>query len=114
MRSCFSGISLAESMDNSIFDNTVETNEMHGIDLSYSSSNYVYGNNATKNSFGIYLFFSPGNTLEDNRLYYFTSTLTRAYRLHPSSMRKYTTVDSSAGKIARPPASGIPPRKTPT
>ena len=78
------GICLRDSSENTLANNTANSNRDCGICLYSSSNNTLVNNNAHSNKYGIYIDNSSGNTLENNtansnnygiHLYYSSSNL---------------------------------------
>ncbi|UCF08128.1 MAG: right-handed parallel beta-helix repeat-containing protein, partial [Thermoplasmata archaeon] len=49
------GVLINWSMNNTIFENTIHSNDFYGIYINHSLSNKVHGNNISNNSYGIFL-----------------------------------------------------------
>jgi len=60
------GIHLSSSSNNTLTNNTANSNNWGGIYLSYSSNNTLTNNTASDNDYGIYLSYSSNNTLMSN------------------------------------------------
>lgn len=63
----WSGIFLSFSNDNTLSNNTCSSNNEHGISVWYSNNHNIISNNTcSNNGYGMWLYWSSGNTLSNN------------------------------------------------